>query len=157
MAIAVGSKAPAFKLYNTDRKEVSSADLAGKIVVLSFFPAAFTRVCTEQVCSSRDDMSFYNDLGAVVIGISVDMPFSLKAFKEQHHINYELLSDANKLTIHEYDMYYCNFICGIKGVAKRGVVVIDANGMVAYSEETMIPGAQVNFAALKEALGKLKS
>ena len=156
MAIATGSKAPAFKLYNTERKEISSEDFAGKLLVLSFFPAAFTRVCTEQVCSSRDDLGFYNDLGAVVFGISVDMPFSLKAFKEKHNINYELLSDFNKLTIHEYDMYHCNFICGIKGVAKRGVVVIDKDGMVAYSEETVNTGTQVNFAALKEALEKLK-
>jgi glutaredoxin-dependent peroxiredoxin len=156
MAIAVGSKAPEFKLYNTDRKEVSLNDFAGKIVVLNFFPAAFTRVCTEQVCSNRDELSFYNDIGAVVIGISVDMPFSLKAFKETHNINYDLLSDFNKLTIHEYDMYHCNFICGLKGVAKRGVVVIDTSGTIAYSEETVNTGTQVNFAALKEALGKLK-
>jgi peroxiredoxin len=156
MAIAVGSKAPAFRLYNTDRKEISSNDFPGKTIVLHFFPAAFTRVCTEQVCDSRDDIAFYNDLGAVVIGISVDMPFSLKAFKEKHNINYELLSDFNKLTIHEYDMYHCNFICGLKGVAKRGVVVIDKNGLVAYSEETVTTGTQVNFTALKETLAKLK-
>lgn len=156
MAIAVGSKAPAFRLYNTDRKEVSSSDFAGKTIVLHFFPAAFTRVCTEQVCTNRDEMSYYNDLGVVVIGISVDMPFSLKAFKEKNNIDYELLSDFNKLTIHEYDMYHCNFICGIKGVAKRGVVVINKTGIVAYSEETASPGTQVNFAALKDALQKLK-
>jgi peroxiredoxin len=156
MAIAAGSKAPAFKLYNTDRKEISSDDLAGRTIVLHFFPAAFTGVCTEQVCSSRDDLSFYNDLGAVVIGISVDMPFSLKAFQEKHNINFELLSDFNKRVIHEYDMYHCNFICGLKGVAKRGVVVIDKNGTIAYSEETTTTGTQVNFTALKEALSKLK-
>ena len=156
MAIAAGSRAPAFKLYNTDRKEISSDDLAGKTIVLHFFPAAFTGVCTEQVCSSRDDLSFYNDLGAVVIGISVDMPFSLKAFKEKHNINFELLSDFNKRMIHEYDMYHCNFICDLKGVAKRGVVVIDKNGTIAYSEETTTTGTQVNFTALKEALSKLK-
>jgi peroxiredoxin len=156
MAIAVGSKAPLFKLYNTERKEISSADFAGKTIVLHFFPAAFTGVCTEQVCTSRDDLSYYSDLGAVVIGISVDMPFSLKAFREKHNINYDLLSDFNKLTIHEYDMYHCNFSCGIKGVAKRGVVVIDKSGIVAYAEETSSPGMQVNFAALKQALEKLK-
>jgi glutaredoxin-dependent peroxiredoxin len=156
MAIAVGSKAPIFKLYNTDRKEISSADFAGKTIVLHFFPAAFTGVCTQQVCTNRDDISYYNDLGAVVIGISVDMPFSLKAFKEKHNINFELLSDFNKLTIHEYDMYHCNFSCGIKGVAKRGVVVIDKTGMIAYAEETANPGTQVNFTVLKEALEKLK-
>ena len=154
MAIAVGSKAPSFKLYNTDRKQVSLDDFAGKTVILHFFPAAFTGTCTEQVCTNRDDLSFYNDLGAVVIGISVDMPFSLKAFKEKYNLNYDLVSDFNKLTIHEYDMYHCNFICGIKGVAKRGVVVIDKNGIIAYSEETANPGTQVNFAALKEALQK---
>jgi len=156
MAIAVGSKAPAFKLYNTERKEISSADFAGKILVINFFPAAFTGVCTEQLCSNRDELSFYNDLGAAVVGISVDMPFSLKAFKESNNINFELLSDFNKLTIHEYEMYHCNFACGIKGVAKRGVIVVDANGTVAYAEETANPGTQVNFPALKDALKKLK-
>lgn len=155
MAIAAGTKAPPFKLYNTDRKEISTADLAGKNIVLHFFPAAFTRVCTEQVCSSNDDMNFYTDLGAVIIGISVDMPFSLKAFKEKYNLNYELLSDFNKLMIHEYDMYHPNFILGLKGVAKRGVVVIDKEGMVAYSEETVNTSTQVNFEALKEALRKL--
>ncbi len=156
MAIAAGSKAPPFKLYNTERKEISSDDFAGKIVVLSFFPAAFTRVCTEQVCNSQDDLNYYNNLGAVVIGLSVDMPFSLKVFKEKYSLNYELLSDFNKRTIHDYDMYQCNFICDLKGVAKRGVVVIDKNGVVAYSEETVTTGTQVNFTALKEALGKIK-
>jgi len=84
------------------------------------------------------------------------MPFSLKEFKEKNKINFELLSDANKRTIHEYDMYFCNFACDIKGVAKRGVIVIGADGNIAYTEETANPGVQVNFAALKEALEKLK-
>jgi peroxiredoxin len=119
------------------------------------FPAAFTRVCTEQT-QQPDELSLYNDLGATVFGISVDMPFSLKEYKEKNKINFELLSDANKLTIHEYDMYHCNFICGIKGVAKRGVIVIGADGLIAYAEETVNTGTQVNFAALKEALAKLK-
>ncbi|TMI68622.1 MAG: peroxiredoxin [Bacteroidetes bacterium] len=152
MAIAVGTRAPAIKLFNTDRKEISLGDFKGKTVILHFFPAAFTGTCTEQVCSNRDDLAFYNDLGAVVIGISVDMPFSLKIFKEKHNLNFELLSDFNKVTIHEYDMYHCNFTCGIRGVAKRGVVVIDKNGIVAYSEETTNLGTQVNFQALKDAL-----
>jgi peroxiredoxin len=156
MAIAVGSKAPAFKLYNTDRKEISSADLAGKAIVLHFFPAAFTSVCTEQMCSSRDELSLYNDLGATVFGISTDMPFSLKEFKERHKINFDLLSDANKRMIHDYDMYHCNFLCDIKGVAKRGVVVIDKTGTAIHVEETANTGTQINFAALKEALAKLK-
>jgi len=156
MAIAVGSKAPSFKLTNTERKEVSLSDFAGTILVIQFFPAAFTGVCTEQLCNSRDDLSFYNDIGAAVVGISVDMPFSLKAFKDKNNINYDLLSDFNKVAIHEYDMYFCNFAFGMRGVAKRGVIVIDGSGNIAYAEETANPGVQVNFVALKEALQQLK-
>jgi glutaredoxin-dependent peroxiredoxin len=152
MAIVVGSKAPDFALYNTERKEVRLADFLGKKLIIHFFPAAFTGVCTQQLCSNRDELQYYNDLGAKVIGISVDMPFSLKVFKEQNNLNFELLSDFNKRTIHEYEMYHCNFSCGIKGVAKRGVVVINPEGFVSYSEETANPGTQVNFKALKEAL-----
>jgi peroxiredoxin len=131
-------------------------DFSGKILIMHFFPAAFTSVCTEQLCTNRDELSFYNEIGASVVGISVDMPFSLKIFKEQNNINYDLLSDFNKQTIHDYEMYHCNFAMNMKGVAKRGVVVIDGNGNIAYSEETANPGTQVNFVALKEALSKLK-
>ena len=157
MAIAIGSKAPAFKLFNTDRKEVSLSDFAGQILVINFFPGAFTGKCTEQVCTSRDDASFYNELGVTVVGISVDTPFSLNAFKEKHNINFEFLSDHSKRTINEYEMYHCNFVCDIKGVAKRGVIVVDGGGTVVYTEETANPGVQVNFTALKEALKGLKA
>jgi peroxiredoxin len=155
MPLPIGSKAPSFSLYNTDRKEVSLRDFAGKPLVINFFPAAFTGVCTEQMCTNRDDMAFYQELGVNVIGISVDMPFSLKAFKEQNKIAFDLLSDFNKQTIHEYEMYHCNFTCGIRGVAKRGVAIIDKDGKVGYTEETANPGTQVNFLALREALKKL--
>ena len=155
MAIAIGKNAPDFRLYNTERKEITLNDYSGKILVMHFFPAAFTGVCTKQVCTNRDEMEFYNSISAEVVGISVDMPFSLKAFKEKHNLNYELLSDFNKLTIHEYEMYHCNFILGIKGVAKRGVVVVDKNGIVTYAEETVNHGTQVNFDRLKEELLKI--
>jgi hypothetical protein len=54
-------------------------------------------------------------------------------------------------------MYLCNFSCGMKGVAKRRVVVVDAAGNVTYTEETVNPGVQVNFAVLKEGLRNFKS
>ena len=155
MALSPGTKAPAFTLYNTDRQAISLSDLTGKLIVLHFFPAAFTGTCTEQVCNSRDDLDFYKNIGGTVFGISADMPFSLKVFKEKHNINFDLLSDFNKQVIHDYDMYLPNFICGLKGVAKRGVAVIGKDGNIIYSEQTANPGTQVNFAALKEALQKI--
>jgi len=156
MSLAVGTKAPDFKLFNTDKKEVSLSDFAGKNLIIQFYPAAFTGVCTAQMCSSRDDLSFYNDMNASVVGVSVDTLFTQAVFKEKNAINFDLLSDFNKRMIHDYDMYHCNFAFGIKGVAKRGVVVVDKEGVIQYVEVTPSPGDQVNFAALKEAIEKLK-
>lgn len=155
MAITVGSKAPDFKLVNTDKKEVSLKDFAGKTLVINFFPAAFTGVCTEQLCSNRDELSFYNNIGASVVAVSVDLPFSLGIFKAQQNINFDLLSDFNKEMIKAYDMYLEDFVLGLKGVARRGVVVVDKNGTVVYAEETANPGTQVNFKALKDALATI--
>lgn len=156
MAITVGSKAPDFTLINTDKKEVSLKDFAGKTLVINFFPAAFTGVCTEQLCSNRDDLTYYNNIGAEVVGVSVDLPFSLGIFKAQQNINFDLLSDFNKDMIKAYGMYLEDFVLGLKGVAKRGIVVVDKTGTVVYAEETANPGTQVNFTALKEALATIK-
>lgn len=156
MALAVGSKAPDFTLYNTEKKEVSLKDFTGKPLIINFFPAAFTGTCTEQMCSNRDNLSLYNNMGASVIGISVDTPFTQGVFKSQNNINFDLLSDFNKVIIKDYDMYLPEFVLGLKGVAKRGVAVIDSKGIIAYAEETASPGTQINFAALKDALAALK-
>lgn len=156
MALSVGTKAPDFKLFNTDKKEVSLADFKGKNLVMQFFPAAFTGVCTAQMCSSRDELSLYNDLNASVVGISVDMLFSLAEFKAKNAINFDLISDFNKTLIKDYDMVFENFAFGIKGVAARGTIVVDKDGVIQYVEVTPSPGDQVNFAALKAALEKLK-
>jgi len=155
MALQAGTKAPAFQLTSSDKQQVSLSDFAGKNLIIHFFPAAFTGVCTEQLCSNRDELSYYNGLNAEVLGVSVDMPFSLGVFKQNNNINFPLLSDFNKTMIHHYDMYQVNFAFGMMGVAKRGVVLIDKEGIVRYSEETANPGVQVNFEALKSALQAL--
>lgn len=155
MALSIGTQAPDFKLFSSDKKEVSLSDFKGKNLVINFFPAAFTGVCTAQMCSSRDDLSFYNGLNAAVIGVSVDMPFTLAEFKAKNNLNFDLLSDFNKDLIKAYNMVQENFALGLKGVARRGVVVVDGSGIVRYVEVTPSPGDQVNFAALKEALSQL--
>lgn len=156
MALAIGTKAPDFKLPNTDKKEISLADFAGKNLIIHFFPAAFTGVCTAQMCSNRDDLSYYDGFNASVVGVSVDMLFSLGVFKTQNQINFDLLSDFNKEMIKAYDMVQATFAAGYREVARRGVVVVDKDGVVQYVEVTENPGVQVNFEALKAAVEKLK-
>ena len=154
MAIQVGATAPDFTLYNTDKKQVSLKDFSGKKLVINFFPAAFTGVCTEQLCTNRDNAQLYNDIGASVVGVSVDLPFSLGEFKKQQNLNFDLLSDFNKEVINAYDFSMDNFSNGYNGVAKRAVVVVDENGKVIHSQETENPGVQINFEALRDALKK---
>ena len=83
MAITVGDKAPNFKLFNSDKKEVSLEDYAGKNVVVLFFPLAFTGVCTTELCNTRDDIATYDKLDTQVLAISVDSLFTLDKFKAE--------------------------------------------------------------------------
>lgn len=156
MPITIGQKAPNFNLPDQDKNMVSLESLKGKNVVLLFFPAAFTGVCTKEMCQTRDELSTFNGLNAQVFGISVDMSFSLGKFKEVNQINFPLLSDFNKEAITAYDVRNESFAVGFKGVAKRSAFVIDKEGTVVYSEVLPSPGDYPNFDGIKKALESLK-
>lgn len=157
MALSIGHKAPNFKLFNSDKKEVSLSDFLGKNnVVIHFYPVAFTGVCTEQLCTMRDNIEYYTNLNCVVLGISIDTVFSLAVFKAQERYSFDLLSDFNKEVIKAYDVCNENFAFGMRGVAKRAAYVIDKEGTIVYAEETANPGVLPDFAAIKEAVSLLK-
>ena len=154
MAITVGQKAPAFTLVDSDKNKVSLSDLGGHPVVLLFFPAAFTGVCTKELCQTRDELSYYNDLNAKVLGISVDGIFTLNKFKELNNYNFPLLSDFNKEASTAYEVLYAewNFM---KGVSKRSAFVIDKEGIVRHAEVLENAGDYPNFDAIKNTLKSL--
>ncbi len=133
MGLQVGQKAPGFKLFNSDKKEVDLEQQRGRNVVLLFFPLAFTSVCTAELCGVRDNYGMYNDLNAVVYGISVDSPQTLNRFREEQKLNFELLSDFNKDVSRAYDSIYETFSLGMKGVSKRAAFVIDKKGDIRYA------------------------
>ncbi len=152
MALKIGDKAPDFKLLNTEMKEITLSGLAGKNVVVLFFPAAFTGVCTAELCQTRDNIAFYSNLNATVVGISVDLPFSLAKFKEEQKLPFDLLSDFNKTTSQAYDSFYANWILGLNGVAKRSAFVLNGEGNVVYAEVLESAGDMPNFDAVNAAL-----
>ena len=133
MAVAVGSKAPDFTLTNQDREPVTLSQLQGKPVVLAFFPAAFSSVCTKELCTFKDSMAQLAKANAQVFGISVDTFFTLKAFQDQQKLPFPLLSDFNKEVIRDYGVFNENMI-GLKGIAKRATFVIDKDGIVRHAE-----------------------
>ena len=156
MALKAGDKAPNFKLYNSEKEEVSLDNFQGKNkVVLLFFPQSFTGVCTKELCSTRDDITFYQNLDAQVLDISVDSVFTLGKFKEDQKLNFPLLSDFNKEVSRSYDSLYEDWILDMKGVSKRSAFVIDKSGIIRYAEILDNPGELPNFGAVKSTLESL--
>ncbi len=152
MAITIGQQAPDFSLYNTAKQKVTLSELKGNSVVLLFFPQAFTGTCTTELCTVRDTIATYNNVAATVYGISVDSVFTLGKYKEEQNLNFELLSDFNKTTSEAYGCLYDTFVFDMKGVAKRSAFVINAEGVVTYTEVLESAGDLPNFDAIIAAL-----
>ena len=151
----VGDNAPDFTLLEAPGKSITlSEELEKGPVVLIFYPADFTSVCQEELCRFRDVLADYNELGAGVLGISVDGLFSHKAFKEANGIQFPLLSDWNKDVIRAYDVVFPDFV-GMKDVAKRSVFVIDQDGKIVYAWISENPGKLPPFDEVKAIVEKL--
>ena len=133
MSVDVGSTAPDFTLTDQDRQPVTLSTLRGKAAVLAFFPAAFSSVCTKEMCTFRDSIARLSKADAHVFGISVDTFFTLKAFHDHEKLSFPLLSDFNKQVIRDYGVFNEDMI-GLKGIAKRAVFVIDKNGVIRHRE-----------------------
>jgi peroxiredoxin len=155
MSLQKGDKAPNFKLFNSDKQEISLSDYADKNVVILFFPLAFTGVCTAELCEMRDNMGSYTELNAEILAISVDSLFTLEKFKAEQKLPFNLLSDFNKEVSAAYGSLYENFVLGMKGVSKRSAFVVDAEGIIQYAEVLESAGDLPNFTALQDALKSL--
>jgi len=140
MPLKVGDIAPDFELYDTELNLVKLSDLLarGKVVLLAFFPGAFTSVCTKEMCAFRDRMALLEKANAIVVGISVDSPFTLRRFKEENRLNFTLLSDYNREVIKLYDVYHDPFpvpaASRLRMIAKRSVFILTPpEGRIAYT------------------------
>lgn len=155
MLIKKRDKAPNFTLRDTNKQLVNLSDYEGKKVLVLFFPLAFTGTCTDELCSVRDDASFYDGIDAEIIGISIDSLFVLDKFKKEYSYNFSLLSDFNKEASRAYGTLYENFVLDMKGVSKRAAFVVDAKGIVRYAEVLESAGDLPNFNAIKGVLQEI--
>lgn len=121
-----------------------------------FFPLAFTSTCTAELCSVRDNISFYSNVNAKVFGISVDSLHTLAKYKAEQNLNFSLLSDFNKDVSTAYGSIYEMFGYNMKGVSKRSAFVIDKNGIVRYAEVLENASEQPNFKEITLILEGLK-
>ncbi len=155
MAIQVGQQAPDFTLRDTEKQKVTLSEQKGKNVLLLFYPAAFTGVCTTELCGVRDNLTFYNNADAQVYGISVDSLFAQGKFKKELELNFPLLSDFNKTASTAYDTIYEHWFNDMDGVSKRSAFVIDKEGIVRYAEVLENASDVPNFAAIQNCLQEI--
>jgi peroxiredoxin len=156
MAVEVGQAAPEFSMYDTDRTKRLLGEYKGKNVVLAFVPGAFTGACTTEMCSFRDQIEQFNSLNAEVLGISVDPPFSQKAWAEANNLNFTLLSDFNREATQAYDVALPN-LAGLEGyvASNRAVFVVDKDGVVQYKWLAPTPADLPDYDVIRQAISKL--
>jgi peroxiredoxin len=159
MPIATGTPAPDFTLKSkqaTGLVDVTlSANYGVKNTVLLFFPLAFTSVCTKELCDLTAGLNAYQELGAGVIGVSVDSPFAQDAWAQKEKISIPLVSDLNKEVTKKYGVLF-PMLAGVGDTAARAAFVIDKTGVVRYAEQTPSPKDLPNFDAIKSLLATLK-
>jgi len=124
--LVVGAPAPGFTAVDSSGQTNRLADFRGKWVVLYFYPKAFTPGCTSEACSLRDGYSAIQDVGAVVLGVSLDPVSRLQEFKEKYRLPFELLSDEDKSIARAYESLAFGGL-----YAKRRTFIIDPDGKIA--------------------------
>jgi peroxiredoxin len=125
---SVGSVAPDFTLPSTSGSDVTLSGLRVKNVLLAFFPLAFTRVCTAELCSFTEDDGAFRDASTEVLPISVDSIPTLREFKAKERISLDLLSDFKREVSRLYgtlleDRFHSN----------RAYILIDRDGVVRWT------------------------
>jgi len=128
MALSVGDKAPAFTAKDDAGNTVSLSDLAGKTVVLYFYPKDDTPGCTKEAQSFRDNYAEYQGKDMVVLGVSMDDEVSHKQFKEKYGLPFQLLADPDGTITKAYDVEG-------GGYSKRVTYVINGEGTITYVDE----------------------
>jgi len=142
--VSVGDTAPDFTLMANDRNMVTLSDSIGNKVVLAFYPAAFTGVCTTEMCTFTNFMSDFENIEAEVFGISVDSIFSNNEFSKINSIGFPLLSDVNRNAINPYGVGI-DFVMPGYTAAQRSVFVINEDGKIGYCWIADNPGIEPNY------------
>jgi len=153
MSVDINQNLPDFQLYDQERKQRSLKEFQGKNIVLAFFPGAFTGTCTKEMCTIRDSFSA---LPGSVVAVSVNDPFTNKAFAEANKLQFPILSDYSRDTIRRLNIVQNDF-AGLKGytAAKRSVFILDGNGVVRYKWISEDPAKEPNYQEIKATLDKL--
>lgn len=137
-----GTHAPAFSLPSHSGKSVALSDLAGKKVVLYFYPKDDTTACTVEACGFRDSWSAVRRAGAVVLGVSPDGVASHQIFRKKFKLPFTLLVDADHAVAERYGVWGEKSMYGNKyfGVLRTTFILDERGGIVTVFEKVRAKG-----------------
>jgi peroxiredoxin Q/BCP len=134
----VGEEAPDFRLQDQKGDWHTLADHRGKWITLYFYPKDDTPGCTKEACEFRDNIFAYDDLGAIILGVSLDDVESHEAFAEKYSLPFSILADTEKTVAKDYGVY--TKIAAFE-MAKRETFLIDPDGKVAKHYSKVDPAS----------------
>jgi len=153
-ALAAGTPAPDFGLHSTPDQIVKLSEFRGQPVVLAFYPADWSPVCGDQMALYNEMLPEFQNLGAELMGISVDGPWCHAAFCRDRKLHFPLLADFEPkgAIARLYGVYRQG-----EGICERALFVIDAEGIIFWSYVSPVgvnPGAEGILSALEELQNK---
>ena len=153
-ALAAGTPAPDFSLNSTPDQTVRLSEFRGQPVVLAFYPADWSPVCGDQMALYNEMLSEFQNLGAELLGISVDGSWCHAAFSRDRKLQFPLLADFEPkgAVARLYGVYRQG-----DGTCERALFVIDADGVIHWSYVSPVgvnPGAEGILSALEELQNK---
>ena len=153
--VSQGDAAPMFTatVGTSDHEPFDLSDHVGDgPVVLAFFPGAFTPPCSNEMVALQNHLADFQSAGATLLGVSADSPFSQGAFREEHGIEFDLVSDMSGAAIRDYGLEMDIEDLGLHGIANRAVFVIDDDGTITYSWVADDPTNEPDYEAVLEAV-----
>ena len=137
-----GDRAPDFSLKSDDGTTVTLKSLAGKNVVLFFYPRDDTPGCTKEACGFRDALPRFEGIDAVVLGVSPDSLESHRKFKQKYDLPFPLLIDEGHRLADEFGVWKQKSMYGLKFMGiERTTVIIDRKGRIArIFPKVKVPG-----------------
>ena len=147
--LQAGERAPDWELKSTPDQSVSLSDFRGKALIMAFYPADWSPVCTDQMALYNEILSEFKDLGAELVGVSIDHAWCHTAFAKSRNLRFPLLADFNPRgeVAKRYGVYDESI-----GMSQRALFVLDHDGVIAWSYVSPIgvnPGADGILAALE--------
>ena len=136
--LKIGDIAPDFCLPNQDDVEICLRDLKGKWIVLYFYPKDNTSGCTKEACDFTEELPKFENLNAVVLGVSPDTTKKHRNFIEKHNLKITLLADPDKEVLQKYGVWQLKKMCGRESMGVvRSTYIIDPDGKVAFVWENV--------------------